>query len=132
MSEDSPDKISRPERRLEAQAARMRREMDQWVAEAVEAEIVTDEIENRLWTKIIKPYIQRTLTAFQGSVYSLPPDEFVKQQGVANGLNGLLVWIEGKVGKKQECLDEAERIKQKLEQAEREGRIRRSPEEMQR
>ena len=120
----------RPEQtKLLAEASKLRRDIKLHIEMAEKAEIVTEAITGPLWTKIIRPYIEVTLTSFQASVYSLPVDEFVKHQGVANGLNALLNYIEGLVGTRQEHLDAAEKIKQKLEQAEREGLIPRSEEE---
>jgi hypothetical protein len=121
--------VSAPEDKRRAQAAALRREIEQHVKMAEEAEIVTEGITGPIWTVIIRPYIERTLTSFQASVYSLTQEQFVTHQGIARGLNALLLYVEDKDGKKQEHLDAATKIKQKLEEAERQGLIPSAPAE---
>jgi hypothetical protein len=119
-----------PERtKLLRQAAQLRRDLSDYIRMADEAEVISDEIDRPLWRTIIKPYIERNLTAFQAGVYSIPKEEFGEAQAVASALNTLMLYIEGLVGKRRDYLDAAEKIKQKLEQAEREGLIPRSEEE---
>ena len=111
------------DRKLEAEAARIRAKIKAIKEQATFAELVTEYRDHPMWTGAIRPVLRNAVAAFHDAALSMDPKDFAIEQAIAKWCAWLESRVESQIGKRDELLTEAARLESALEAAQKEGRI---------
>ncbi len=105
---------------------RLKRRMKDLLVRADLAEIVDGGIDLPLWTKVLRPALERRVAHVRDNLLTIDPAQFPVEQAVAAEFQKILDHVEALRGKTRDYRVEAERILRLIETAEASGIVPRS------